>query len=240
LKEIKMIMRFSLATIVALASFSCHNVDAFVAPSAAANQRTFGITISSTTQLASSKEHLSAPDDHDSASEKYMGAKEPKAKPVDEELEASSGGGTRFKELMSKAQTGARPEPGLPRPIENPFLTPEALSQSPPDPANLSVEEQARLFREMMQGQGAVPQQPVYSSPAAPKQRENPRPQGRNRDADSIANTSDLYFAQLKRDSTVRTMARLRGENDKAEKVFEDEGIKQLEELLHTNPYLKE
>jgi hypothetical protein len=65
------------------------------------------------------------------------------------------------------------------------------------------------------------------------------RPVGRNRDADSIANTSDLYFAQLKRDSTVRTLARIRGEVEIAEKVFEDEGIKQLDDLLQKNPYLK-
>ena len=234
-----MILKFSLTTILALGSLSCSNVDAFLAPSAVHHRqqrRTFA-------PLQSDKEHLSRPDDHDSASEKFMGSKEPKAKPVDEELEASSGGGTRFKELLSKAQAGARSEPGLSRPIENPFLTPEALSPpQPADPANMSVEEQARMFREMMQGQApaAVPHQPVYSNPAAPKQRENPRPQGRNRDADSIANSSDLYFAQLKRDSTVRTMARLRGEEDKADKVFEDEGIRQLEELLHTNPYLKQ
>merc|ERR1712238_459512 len=62
---------------------------------------------------------------------------------------------------------------------------------------------------------------------------------GRNRDADMIANSSDLYFAQLKRDSTVRTIGRIRGEKDISEAVFEDEGIEQLQSLVQENPYLK-
>ena len=76
---------------------------------------------------------------------------------------------------------------------------------------------------------------PVPARPSRP----DPRPAGRNRDADSIANTSDLYFAQLKRDSTVRGLARIRGDDETAQAIFEDEGIAQLEDLLHENPYLK-
>mmetsp|Transcript_15246 Transcript_15246/g.24705 ORF Transcript_15246/g.24705 Transcript_15246/m.24705 type:complete len:679 (-) Transcript_15246:110-2146(-) len=116
------------------------------------------------------------------------------------------------------------------------------------NPNELSVEEQARMFREMMaQQQGGAP---AVNTPVVPVAADVPvqrvaktdragRPVGRNRDADTIANTSDLYFAQLKRDSTVRTLARIQGEDEVAEKVFEDEGIKQLDELLQKNPYLK-
>ncbi|KAL3918387.1 MAG: hypothetical protein SGARI_007480 [Bacillariaceae sp.] len=110
----------------------------------------------------------------------------------------------------------------------------------------MSVEEQARMFREMMaqqQGSAETPASPPPPQPAAAPQRTSKtdragRPVGRNRDADTISNTADLYFAQLKRDSAVRTMARVRGEDDVAEQVFEDEGIKQLEGILKENPHL--
>merc|ERR1712146_541491 len=65
------------------------------------------------------------------------------------------------------------------------------------------------------------------------------RPIGRNRDADTIANTSDLYFAQLKRDSTVRAIGRIRGDKEVSEAVFQDEGIKELDKMLKKNPYLQ-
>jgi hypothetical protein len=65
------------------------------------------------------------------------------------------------------------------------------------------------------------------------------RPVGRNRDADTIANAADLYFAQLKRDSSVRGKARIRGDAEKADQVFADKGIKELEGLMYENPYLK-
>jgi hypothetical protein len=103
------------------------------------------------------------------------------------------------------------------------------------------------MFREMMAAQqlggNAIPVAPVTTdipqTQRVAKTDRAGRPVGRNRDADMIANTSDLYFAQLKRDSTVRTLARIRGEAEIAEKVFEDEGIEQLNQLLQKNPYLK-
>ncbi|KAG7363177.1 hypothetical protein IV203_026537 [Nitzschia inconspicua] len=167
----------------------------------------------------------------------------------DEEEEDVGSGSSRFKELIKAAQQRSVAEtPMMPRPIENPFLNPspsippmtsQSLASSPDE---LSVEEQARLFRELMaQQQGNIPAvpPPLPDVQRVAKTDRAGRPVGRNRDADSIANTADLYFAQLKRDSTVRTMARLRGEIDIAERVFEDEGIKQLDDLLQKNPYLK-
>jgi hypothetical protein len=61
---------------------------------------------------------------------------------------------------------------------------------------------------------------------------------GRNRDADAISNTSDLYLAQLKYDSTVRNIARYRGDEAKANAVFQDEGVHKLKDELLKNPYL--
>lgn len=167
-------------------------------------------------------------------------------------------GSSKFKELLKAAEEAGDGRGGgfglgiSGRAIENPFLSQSTLSPPPPSPVvsnvnpdELSVEEQARRFREMMaqQQQGAAP--PVLQDtippppPRVAKTDRAGRPVGRNRDADSIANTADVYFAQLKRDSTVRTIARLRGEEEVAEQVFADEGIKELGELLVKNPYLQ-
>jgi hypothetical protein len=169
--------------------------------------------------------------------------------------DVSDQGGSRFKAMLEATKKAAAGSPidQQPRAIPNPFLTPPPppptppSTQQPPLPSpiqldNLSVEDQARLFRQLMgQSQTGVGAAPVpYKAPPPTKQdARGGRPLGRNRDADSIANTADLYFAQLKRDSTVRTQARYRGELDKAEAVFEDEGIVELNDLLRENPYLK-
>lgn len=147
--------------------------------------------------------------------------------------EDESPGGSRFKELLDKAQQAE------PKPAGGPILYSPMVGISPPTPPSmdsLSVEEQARMFREMMQNQQ---QQPMMPAPA-PQRRTEPRKQGRNRDADTISNTADLYFAQLKRDSTVRTIARYTGDVDKANAVFQDPGVEELNHLIKTNPYLKE
>jgi hypothetical protein len=170
--------------------------------------------------------------------------------------DVSDQGGSRFKAMLEATKKAAAGSPTIdrqPRAIPNPFLTPPPpppppstqQQQQPPSPIqldNLSVEDQARLFRQLMgQSQTGLGAAPVpYVAPTPTKQdARGGRPLGRNRDADSIANTADLYFAQLKRDSTVRTQARYRGELDKAEAVFEDEGIVELNDLLRENPYLK-
>lgn len=108
----------------------------------------------------------------------------------------------------------------------------------PANPDGLSVEEQARMFREMMADKQG------FASPPPPTKvnREGDRagrPVGRNKDADKIANTSDLYFAQLKRDSTVRTIGRYSGDEAVSEAVFEDDGIEELDRLFLENPFLQ-
>lgn len=154
-------------------------------------------------------------------------------------------GGTRLKELLKVAQQKI---PSRPLPMEPPMYVPPVPQPLPGttsvNPDALSVEEQARMFREMMQRQqqGQGPPQPpqydpYYVSPARPS-RPDPRPVGRNRDADAISNTSDLYLAQLKYDSSVRNVARYRGDVEKANAVFQDEGIQKLKDDLLKNPYL--
>lgn len=218
-------MRFSFSAVMALGS-TIRISDAFVSP-------TFKYRTTEINMDNSFMDALSPPsggDDDDGS----------------EETEVNSQGSSRFQELrkLAKQEEGNKSanmqQSG--RAIENPFLnSPPSTAAANPLPANpdeLSVEEQARMFREMMAGNQ------VSASPPPPPMRVSKtdragRPVGRNPDADKIANTSDLYLAQLKRDSTVRTLGRQRGDSITSEAVFEDEGIKQLDDLLMANPYLK-
>lgn len=104
----------------------------------------------------------------------------------------------------------------------------------------------------MQQNFGGVPppqQQPPqpqqqYQPPVAPAQSENqdpkslnpydylPKGDGRNRQAYEVNNAADVYFAQLKRDSTIRTNARKAGDLDTANSVFKDHGVKALTGLI--------
>ncbi|CAB9527011.1 expressed unknown protein [Seminavis robusta] len=158
------------------------------------------------------------------------------------------GGGSRFREMMEKAQSrqAAEGPQTLKNPfVENPFagiegLDPATTPEQPPaaglDPNALTVEQQAEMFRAMMQGQQAAPAPaPLYQNVRPPKP---DRKEGRNRDADTIQNTADVYFAQLKRDSTVRGIARIRGDDEKANAVFEDEKIEELKGMISENPHL--
>eukprot|EP00980_Cylindrotheca_fusiformis_P004119 scaffold894_cov153-Cylindrotheca_fusiformis.AAC.15 len=151
--------------------------------------------------------------------------------------EEVSEGSARVKAMLEAAKNAKGAVPGG-RAIPNPFLNPP-----PPQPTfgnnidDMSVEEQAAMLRQLMANQGGD----IARAPPMKQKRTNSagRPVGRNKDADSIANTADLYFAQLKRDSTVRTIARMQGDDDVADAVMQDEGINQLKDLIRENPYLK-
>ena len=210
-----MLLRFSCATFLGLAAGSIvGTTDAFLAPTSVVGCR-----------LATSTVILRADNVEDG----------------DEEV---SSGSERFRAMKAAAEAAKQERVIQPRAIDNPFLTPPPPTPAQPaaDPSNLSVEEQAAMFREMMNAQQPPPASQAVNIPPTTRVAKTDRagrPQGRNRDADQIANSSDVYFAQLKRDSTVRTLARIRGEDDTAEAVFEDDGIEELANLLQTNPYLK-
>ncbi|KAL3914983.1 MAG: hypothetical protein SGILL_005858 [Bacillariaceae sp.] len=236
--------------------------------------------------------------------------------------EEASQGGERFRQMVEKAKSQAQQQPSgysqpppqqlqqsmqqqqqqLQQPMTAAASTGAAnpmMQQLPPDALNLPIEEQARLFREIMarqqmqqmnrpfpvpqgqpqqqQQQQQYGQQPQYmQQPPPPQQQQQqqqqqygqpqqqqlyspppppPPPQpanflapgvgfdgrkiGRNRDADTIANTADCYFAQLKRDSTTRNFARYSGDDDKANDVFHDPSIQDIEPP-ETNPYLED
>jgi len=57
-------------------------------------------------------------------------------------------------------------------------------------------------------------------------------PKEANRDAYEIQNTADVYFAQLKRDSTVRAIARKAGDIETANKPFSDPGVHAIKGIL--------
>lgn len=83
------------------------------------------------------------------------------------------------------------------------------------------------------------------SMPLPPKTKQNDdmitgRPVGYNPDAFSISNTADLYFAQLKQDSKVRKLARMRGDTDTANRIFEDETVRRIGDSWRPNPYTQE
>jgi len=58
-----------------------------------------------------------------------------------------------------------------------------------------------------------------------------PRGSG-NKDACDITNPADVYLAQLKRDSAVRSEARKKGDMETANKPFEDFGVKAIGDIL--------
>jgi hypothetical protein len=150
--------------------------------------------------------------------------------------EEASQGGKQFRELMAMAQRAA------PRP------SPSPSSSNTLD--SMTVEEQAAMFRQMMlQQQQQQEQQPMSPAPAPSRGNANKdnflpygetatgRP-GRNKDADSMVNSSDVYLARLKQDSAVRKLARLAGDEDYANTVFTDPSLADIK--LHTNPYIEE
>lgn len=85
----------------------------------------------------------------------------------------------------------------------------------------------------------------IDSMPLPPKTKQNDdlitgRPVGYNPDAFSVSNTADLYFAQLKQDSKVRKLARMRGDTDTANRIFEDETVRRIGDSWRPNPYTQE
>ncbi|CAB9524226.1 expressed unknown protein [Seminavis robusta] len=184
--------------------------------------------------------------------------------------EEASQGGQLFRSLMARAQERAAQQQIILQQQQQ-YMQPQQQQQTNADiqiPANamdLSVEDQARLFREItaLRQQGQQQQQQFqqqqfqqqqehpalsssyakiqmptypYANPPNPEQKNflppgigfDGRKIGRNRDAEIISTTADVYFAQLKRDSTTRNLARYAGDDDKANAVFHDAGIQEI------------
>ena len=159
-----------------------------------------------------------------------------KASHTDEE--EASGGGQRFQQMMERARQQAATG-GQQRQRQAAASAPMA-AHLPPDAANLPLDEQARLYRELFWRQ----KNPQVDNYPTPQYQVNGigidgRKIGRNRDSDMISNSGDVYMAQLKRDSTTRNLARYAGDDAKANAVFHDAGIQDIQGP-EENPYLKE
>ena len=240
-RSIRMRLGFALNAALALGVLTAGNTDAFSVPV------TFTRTSSSASNAAALRMVGSWDNDNFLANLSGSGAgEEGESKPTE-----GSMGGTRFAEMMAKARN-APPTP--PRPAYNyPPPPPPTTNAPPPTPAvdlsKLTTEEQAALFRQFMantQPPPAAAADPyAYAPPIQLPQKTlkggtdiSGRKVGRNRDADSIANTSDLYFAQLKRDSSIRQQAFFYGDEEVADAVFADPSVKELPTKLTVNPFL--
>ena len=110
---------------------------------------------------------------------------------------------------------------------------PEAASQMTPPPpptppmSGIPSQPQAQQQTQAQPAQYAAPQSTNTPANFAPKP-----PKEANKDSYEIANTADVYFAQLKRDSSVRTEARKAGDLETANAAFEDDGVKALKNYL--------
>lgn len=130
--------------------------------------------------------------------------------------------------------------------VEVDSAIPPSMIMTPEEIATLSVEEQARLYREyfyVQQHKKRTPSQQKSMGSTSENYLQagigfDGKKIGSNRDADVISNTSDAYFAQLKRDSTTRNLARYSGDNVKANDVFHDPAIQDIK--VPVNPYLED
>ena len=175
--------------------------------------------------------------------------------------EDSSQGGSRFRALMARAkdqeQSRKAAYGGNYDPTGNAAAAPDTTSATPPsiimtpeEIANLSIDEQARLYREFFYVQqkeksgqqnsigGSKPIGSTASNYLGPGIGFDGRKIGRNKDTLAISNAADVYFAQLKHDSTTRNLARYSGDNSKANEVFHDPAIHDIKAPV--NPYLEE
>jgi len=166
-------------------------------------------------------------------------------------------GGSRFRNMMEQSgQKQGMVNPYPPQfhdPSEftnNPYQQeqqPPQQYQQPPQqeqqPPPQQIQQQAPLSdpNEILNqlANQVQPQQQQQYQQAPPIMKDPNRPVGRNKDADQIANTSDMYFAQLKLDSKIRKRAFLSGDYDTSNKVFDDERVQNLPSELEKNPFIR-
>ena len=162
-------------------------------------------------------------------------------------------GGSRFRNMME--QTGQKQ--GMINPYPPQFQDPSEFTNNPyqqqppqqyqqqpppqqyqqPPPPQQPLSDPNDLLNQL--ANQAQPQQQQQYQQAPPIMNDPARPVGRNKDADQIANTADMYFAQLKLDSKIRKRAFLDGDYDTSNKVFEDERVQNLPSELEKNPFIR-
>lgn len=136
-------------------------------------------------------------------------------------VEYLSGGGSRMAAMMNK--TGGRDirPPDLPR------------YEAPPPAAPAAAAEAPAAFAGSRAGGTGFADIAVVPAGVEPP----PRPAVRKGE-ESFTNSADLYFAQLKADSSQRQDALLRGDREGHQEVWVNPQIKELEGKLAVNPFL--
>ncbi len=97
---------------------------------------------------------------------------------------------------------------------------------SPPPPPTPPQQQQQQQYQEPSSNQPTVEEEPKSVYDYLPKR------VGGNKDAYEVNNSADVYFAQLKRDSTIRIEARKRGDLVTANSPFTEKGVIALGGLL--------
>lgn len=120
-------------------------------------------------------------------------------------------------------------------------MQPPPMPQFNPNPVVSQLSSEAQMQTpNQVPNQSPVPVQPTPSIPLVPKDADpsqlNPADflpkASNNRDAYEISNPADVYFAQLKRDSAVRSIARRSGDLETANTPFADVGVQALKNFL--------
>ena len=171
-----------------------------------------------------------------------------------DDMEEASQGGSRFRELIEKAREKhdqQQQQQQIPLP---PLQIPPSSIMTEEEIANLSIDEQARLYRELFyvhqhnsnDNNNKENQKSIGST--TDNYLENGvygfdgKKIGRNRDVETISSEADVYFAKLKRDSTSRNIARYSGDDQTANTILLRDGDPSLFDdiTFETNPYLRE
>lgn len=119
--------------------------------------------------------------------------------------------------------------------VANPAAAASMTMPPPPTPPDFSGGAPVAAAPAPVAPVAAVP---VAAAPADPEALEKVDPKefipmgSGNKDAYEITNPADVYLAQLKRDSNVRTEARKRGDLEVANKPFADFGVKAIGNIL--------
>jgi len=121
--------------------------------------------------------------------------------------------------------------------VANPQAAASMTMPPPPTPPDFSGGAVAAPAAPVAAAPVAAVPPPVAAAPADPEALKNvdPKefvPMGGNKDAYEITNPADVYLAQLKRDSNVRTEARKRGDMEVANAPFADFGVKAIGNIL--------
>jgi hypothetical protein len=116
-----------------------------------------------------------------------------------------------------------------PMPVMGSVTTTPIQSETPPNPSPPSSSAPSASMEPL---NSSVPIAPKGADPSQLNPADFLPKSKNNKDAYEISNPADVYFAQLKRDSTVRSIARRNGDLETANSPFADAGVQALNGFL--------